>query len=119
MTAPDCFRLLGRRVVVTHEHPPIPVRGFDYRATFEGHEPGEPQGFGATPVAALEDLRDTAIAAGWKDELMEELTRSARNAVANNVRHTHVSLGLLLADWYPDATDQQIDAAVEEALGYA
>lgn len=46
----------GRRVDVAAVRPPIPLRGFDYCATFESYEPGEPQGFGPTPDDAVEAL---------------------------------------------------------------
>lgn len=49
--APD-----GRRIAVGAVIPPIPLRGFDYCATFDYFEPGEPQGFGATPDKAIDDL---------------------------------------------------------------
>ena len=42
----------GRRVLVA----PIPLRDFDYCATFDGYEPGEPQGFGRTPDRAIDAL---------------------------------------------------------------
>lgn len=48
----------GRRVDVARVLPPIPLRGFDYCATFESYEPGEPQGFGRTPDDAIAALLD-------------------------------------------------------------
>lgn len=50
----------GRRVVVNFVYPPIPLRGFDYCATFEGYEPGEPQGFGRTREEAIGQLIEQA-----------------------------------------------------------
>lgn len=47
---------MSRRIVVLHIYPPIPVREFDWCATFAGYEPGEPQGYGATKQAAIDDL---------------------------------------------------------------
>lgn len=41
-----------RPIKVSYVHPPIPTREFDYCATFEGYEPGDPQGWGATPESA-------------------------------------------------------------------
>lgn len=45
-----------RLIKVGHAHPPIPIREMDYSATFEGYEPGEPIGRGATEAAAIADL---------------------------------------------------------------
>jgi len=39
-------------------YPPIPIRNCDWVAVFADHAPGDPQGYGATPVAAVEALRD-------------------------------------------------------------
>lgn len=47
---------------------------------------------------------------------MTYLERAARNAVADNVRHSHESLFMLLAKWFPEATDEELAAAVEDVL---
>lgn len=39
-------------------HPPIPVRGFDWCAVFDGYEPGCPIGYGETEEAAIANLRE-------------------------------------------------------------
>lgn len=41
---------------ISFEHPPIPERHSDYRAARSNWEPGEPEGWGRTPVAALAEL---------------------------------------------------------------
>lgn len=49
---------------IVHEHrihtatvyPPIPIRTFDWRATLDGYEPGDPIGEGETEIAAIADL---------------------------------------------------------------
>ena len=41
-----------------HSSPPIPVRAFDWSATFEGYEPGEPIGYGPTEHEAVADLQE-------------------------------------------------------------
>ena len=41
---------------LTFVHPPIPERHSDWRATRSDYEPGEPVGYGATPILALTDL---------------------------------------------------------------
>jgi hypothetical protein len=48
------------RIIVERVNPPIPVRDFDWCATFAGYEPGEPQGYGATRQAAIDDLMNKA-----------------------------------------------------------
>ncbi len=58
--APPCLRILGRRVVVCRELPPIPTSLFDYSATFQGYDEGDPIGRGRTPVDAVADLKEQA-----------------------------------------------------------
>ncbi len=49
--------MVGYRVItVEFIYPPIPDRGFDYQATFDGYEPGDPIGHGPTEQAAIDDL---------------------------------------------------------------
>lgn len=43
-------------ILVEEVKPPIPVAGHDYRANFEGYEPGDPMGWGATREEAIADL---------------------------------------------------------------
>ena len=45
-----------RVIEVEHVFPPIPSTEYDYSATFEGYEPGDPLGRGATIKAAVQDL---------------------------------------------------------------
>ena len=54
----DCCDAPHRLIQISEEFPPIPTRAFDYRATFDGYEGGDPQGFGATPDAAVAELLD-------------------------------------------------------------
>lgn len=51
---------MSKRIITEHVYPPIPIRDFDWCATFAGYEPGEPQGYGATMQAAIEDLMSKA-----------------------------------------------------------
>ena len=37
-------------------YPPIPIRSFDFQATFDGYEPGDPVGEGPTEFTAIVDL---------------------------------------------------------------
>lgn len=43
-------------IITSYEHPPIPTRGFDWSACFEGYEPGDPIGRGATEAEAVAQL---------------------------------------------------------------
>lgn len=47
---------LTRKVQTAHNNPPIPHRGFDWSATFDGYEPGESIGYGATEQEAIDWL---------------------------------------------------------------
>jgi hypothetical protein len=44
------------RIVVSFEYPPIPCRQYDYMATRDGYEPGDPIGHGATEAQAIAEL---------------------------------------------------------------
>lgn len=63
--APPCLRINGRRVVIELDPPPIPNRGFDYRASFADGDEYSPVGYGATALAAAEDLKS------WDDLRLE------------------------------------------------
>ena len=39
---------------------PVPGRQFDWEATFEGYDAGDPVGYGATEQEAVQALLDTA-----------------------------------------------------------
>lgn len=45
-----------RKIVTEFICPPIPIRKFDWTATFDGYEPGEPIGRGETEAEAIHDL---------------------------------------------------------------
>ena len=47
---------MPEKVIFTHERPPIPTRGHDWRAGFDGREEEGRDGFGATKLAAAVDL---------------------------------------------------------------
>ena len=49
---------LSKPIHVEYVFPPIPERQFDYRATFDGYEPGDVMGYGATEQEAINDLLD-------------------------------------------------------------
>lgn len=47
---------------------------------------------------------------------MTDLLRSAQSAVDAQPRHSRETLFDLLASYYPDATDAEIDAVIDKAL---
>ncbi|MFZ5783946.1 MAG: hypothetical protein ACOY4R_27425 [Pseudomonadota bacterium] len=49
---------MTRRIITRHEPPPIPVRGFDWRALPADYDLGDPIGWGATEQEAIDDLRE-------------------------------------------------------------
>lgn len=59
-----------RKIVTSHEYPPIPVRSFDWVAYFEGDEEGGPRGYGATEEEAIADLRAENPADAYADAAM-------------------------------------------------
>ena len=50
------MRLTDRKIVTEYVCPPIPVRGFDWRAVYADYEPGDPVGAGATEAEAMAEL---------------------------------------------------------------
>lgn len=51
----------GYRIIqVEFIYPPIPDRRFDYQATFEDYDAGDPIGHGPTEQAAIDDLHESA-----------------------------------------------------------
>lgn len=46
------------KIIIHFENPPIPIRNFDWCATRDGWEPGDPIGWGKIPQVALQDLLD-------------------------------------------------------------
>jgi len=49
-------------IEVTLVYPPLPVRDWDYCATFKGYEPGESIGYGPTEYDAIVCLLSMALA---------------------------------------------------------
>ncbi len=45
------------KIQTSYIYPPIPIRNFDWSATFDNYEPGQPIGHGATEQEAIEDLK--------------------------------------------------------------
>ncbi|HEY6564210.1 MAG TPA: hypothetical protein VIY86_06915 [Pirellulaceae bacterium] len=48
----------GRKVSTTYWAKPIPIRQFDWEATFADYDLGDPIGFGRTEEEALADLME-------------------------------------------------------------
>lgn len=56
-----------KKIEVEYNPPPIPNRKFDWMATWEGYDRGDPIGFGATEAEAILDLqRETEFKAQFK-----------------------------------------------------
>lgn len=49
------------KIVTEFVNPPIPLRHFDWSAHFEGYEPGDPLGHGATKADAIAALREALL----------------------------------------------------------
>ena len=47
---------MKRRIVTEFVYPPIPKRDWDWEATFDGYEPGDPIGRGPSEREAIIDL---------------------------------------------------------------
>lgn len=47
---------MTRKIITENAYPPIPVRQFDWQATFDGYEPGDYIGHGAAEQDAIDDL---------------------------------------------------------------
>ena len=47
---------MARKIITHNEFPPIPIRSFDWMATYDNYEPGSPIGYGATEQEAIADL---------------------------------------------------------------
>lgn len=45
------------RIITEHCLPPIPLRQFDWTATRDSYEPGDPIGYGASEGEAVADLK--------------------------------------------------------------
>jgi len=46
------------KIITSYDHPPIPVRSFDWSACYEGFEEDGPCGHGATEAEAIADLTE-------------------------------------------------------------
>jgi len=44
------------KIKVTHVYPPIACRNFDYVATRDNYDEGDPVGYGSTEQQAIDDL---------------------------------------------------------------
>jgi hypothetical protein len=48
------------KIVTRHIRPPIADTRWDWEATYDGYEPGDPIGYGPTELKAIEDLKNEA-----------------------------------------------------------
>lgn len=46
------------KIITEHVYPPIPVRCFDWAATLDDYEPGDPVGRGTTEQEAIANLKE-------------------------------------------------------------
>jgi hypothetical protein len=51
----------SHKVVTEYVYPPIPIRCYDWQATLEGYDEGDPIGQGATEAEAIADLREQLL----------------------------------------------------------
>lgn len=51
------------KIITENIYPPIPIRQFDWQATFDGYEPGDYVGYGRTEQDAIDDLKQQ-----WEDD---------------------------------------------------
>ena len=56
------------KIITNNEHPPIPLRSWDWCATYDGYEPGGPIGWGETEEEAIADLKESQEALGLQSE---------------------------------------------------
>lgn len=51
---------MENQIITDYRMAPIPIRNFDWTATFEDYEPGDPIGEGATEAEAIAALKENA-----------------------------------------------------------
>ena len=49
---------LTMKIKTNYEHPPIPLRQFDWSAVYDNYEPGDYVGHGETEEKAIADLKE-------------------------------------------------------------
>ena len=60
-----------RKIITEFVYPPIPLRDWDWSATLDGYEPGDPIGRGPSEAAAIADLQEQIMElwAGYEEWL--------------------------------------------------
>ena len=53
----DAFDEVEHAILTNFVNPPIPVRNFDWQATQDGYDEGDPVGYGSTESEAVADLQ--------------------------------------------------------------
>lgn len=51
---------MDNQIITDYRPAPIPIRSFDWTATFDGYEPGDPIGYGTTEAQAIKSLKASA-----------------------------------------------------------
>jgi hypothetical protein len=49
---------MEKKIITSYIYPPIPFRGCDWSAVYEGYDGGDPIGQGETEQKAIEDLKE-------------------------------------------------------------
>jgi hypothetical protein len=74
---------MGKRIIITdHLYPPSPNRNCDWCATWDGYEPGDPIGSGATEAEAIIDLVNYAETLPWVERVARSHPKLTRGLVA-------------------------------------
>lgn len=56
------------RILTEQINPPIPTTAFDWRAVFDGYEPGDPIGYGRSEQDAVADLIANLHSLMWEND---------------------------------------------------
>jgi len=52
---------MGKKVITSHDYPPIPIRHYDWSAIREDYDAGDLVGYGKTEQEAINDLLEQEI----------------------------------------------------------
>jgi len=74
------------KIVTEYVNPPIPDRSFDWSATLDSYEPGDPIGRGETEAEAIADLEAALFDAAEMRIGREDYERDLCAAVAREAR---------------------------------
>jgi hypothetical protein len=54
----DFLAQSDRKIVTSHDYPPIPSRNYDWSARYDNYDGGDPIGYGRTEAEAIADLQE-------------------------------------------------------------